>query len=435
MTAIATSAFRLENLTNFISNVSVDSYYMMIGRPKSWTNENSPDTPYDNYNSNYLSGWDDMLAAKRITGGDISYGIRRVDWTSGTVYAMYDDRVSPVNLTTDGYSNLFDSKFYVFTDDFNVYKCISNNGGATSSVKPTGMGATVLTTADGYKWKFIYSLTGPDFQKFATDNYLPVKYSTTAPAVSGKIDFISVDATGSGYTSPTVQIIGDGVGAVATLVIGGGGAITGVNISSGGSGYTRARCVITGANTTPATLRVIIPPMGGHGADPKAEFGAYFGLISTQFRYDESGKFPIVNDYRRIGIVVKPFLYGTNTQATATQLSACQKMILDVGVVGTFVPDEIITGGTSGKTGYVVSYDSVNRIVTFIQSVSEVIGAFTVGETVTGSTSSAIGVISTGGLVTSDLEYGSGSFIYIEQRRPINRALDQIEAVVLAIKF
>ena len=33
-------------------------------------------------------------------------------------------------LQTSGVTTLFDSTFYVMTDDFNVYKCLDNNGNA-----------------------------------------------------------------------------------------------------------------------------------------------------------------------------------------------------------------------------------------------------------------------------------------------------------------
>lgn len=434
MTAIATSSFRLSNVNNFIADLSVSSYYAFIGRPMSWINDNSPDTPYDNYDSNYLSGWSDIMALKHINSSDVVPGIERYNWVSGTFYAMYDDKISPTNLTVDGFNNLFNSKFYVLTSDSNVYKCINNNGAIASTIMPTGIGSSMITTADGYVWKFMYTVSAPDFQKFATDQHIGIKYSSTSPATSGKIDVISITSGGTGYTSPTVQILGDGTGATATLTVG-AGVITAVTITNGGSGYTRARCVITGTHTAAATLRVIIPPIGGHGADPKSELGAFYSLVSVQFRYDEFGKFPVANDYRRIGIIKNPYLYGTTTVATAQQLNATKSLTLSSGVTGTFVPDEIITGGSSSKTGYVVSYDATSRIISYIQTVNELIGGFTIGETITGGTSSASGVLATSGYTPPDVAYGSGSVIYIEHRRPINRAIDQIESLVLAIKF
>ena len=65
------------------------------------------------------------------------------------------------------------------TDDYNVYKCLPNNDttsggivGTTSIVKPTGTGTSIISTADGYKWKFMYQISRS--LKFVTPNYIPV---------------------------------------------------------------------------------------------------------------------------------------------------------------------------------------------------------------------------------------------------------------------
>ena len=51
---------------------------------------------------------------------------------------------------------LFDSSFYVMTGARNVYKCLDNNGNSASTDEPTGTSTTVITTSDGYKWKYMY---------------------------------------------------------------------------------------------------------------------------------------------------------------------------------------------------------------------------------------------------------------------------------------
>lgn len=53
---------------------------------------------------------------------------------------------------------LENTKFYVVTDDFNVYKCLDNNNGALSTVKPTGTPVEAIKTSDGYVWKFLYNV-------------------------------------------------------------------------------------------------------------------------------------------------------------------------------------------------------------------------------------------------------------------------------------
>ena len=61
--------------------------------------------------------------------------------------------------SNSGATTLFDSNFYVLSSARNVYKCLDNNGGATSTDEPTGVSTSVITTTDSYKWKFIYTLS------------------------------------------------------------------------------------------------------------------------------------------------------------------------------------------------------------------------------------------------------------------------------------
>ena len=45
---------------------------------------------------------------------------------------------------------------------------------STSTTKPTGTGTAIISTADGYKWKFMYQISASDALKFVTPNYIPV---------------------------------------------------------------------------------------------------------------------------------------------------------------------------------------------------------------------------------------------------------------------
>ena len=56
--------------------------------------------------------------------------------------------------------NLYDANFYVMNSERNVYKCLDNNNNDSgSTVEPTGTDTIVLSTADGYKWKYMYTLS------------------------------------------------------------------------------------------------------------------------------------------------------------------------------------------------------------------------------------------------------------------------------------
>jgi hypothetical protein len=149
---------------------------------------------------------------------------------------------------------------------------------------------------------------------------------------------------------------------------------------------------------------------------------------------DGSGDFPVSNDYRRIGLVRDPYNFGTSVVATSVTMSATKSITLAAaGLSGTFVTDETITGGTSGASAKVIDYDSTNRILRYYQDINTGFVAIQAAETVTGGSSSASGTVDT--LNNPEVEPDSGDIMYVEHRRPINRASDQIEDIKLVVEF
>ena len=59
--------------------------------------------------------------------------------------------------------------------------------------------------------------------------------------------------------------------------------------------------------------------------------------------------------------------------------------------------------------------------------------AFTSGETVTGASSGASATI--GGLANPEAQHYTGEVIYVDQRKAITRASDQVESVHLVVEF
>ena len=188
-----------------------------------------------------------MVALKKVSSADVTHTISRENWTSGTTYDEYDHTIS-TSTTSSGTSatNLYDSKYYVITDEFHVYKCIrtgrdSNGDTVASTVKPTGTSATLLVeTADtgaqsgrGYIWKYMYTVSTVDTIKFVTTDFIPVKtigaqtelggtaddgssqWDVENNAIDGGILHVKVTNGGAGYTHnasgyTSVAIDGDG---------------------------------------------------------------------------------------------------------------------------------------------------------------------------------------------------------------------------------
>ena len=478
MAAIITEKFRLHNAKEFKQSAteSGNAMYMFIGRPLSWTDDSNPPTPVDSLNDEY-DAYANMTALKKVSATDVSHAIIRRDWTSGTVYDEYRHNYTSSNTANSGASTLWASTFYVVTSDYHVYKVISNNNGANSTVMPTGTSTNILTTADGYKWKFMYSISASDVIKFVTSDFIPVKtigakagvegdvgglgvaasddnsaqWDVENGATDGTIEHARVTAGGSSYGANgtyNVAVSGDGTSGQLQVTVS-SGAITAVTVNAVGSGYSVVSIdnsllrTATSSSGTGASFDVIVSPKNGHGSDAVEELGGNYVIVNSRLEYAEgSGDFPTDNDFRQIGLIVNPTNAGGNTLSSATTLSALNRITLATGATMPAVDDTIanassITSGTA--TGKVVSVDSTNRYVYYLPSVDSV-GNFNsfansngvfVGSTQKGT------ILASGGVSSAypEVQRNSGDIVYLENRGAVARAADQIEDIKLIIEM
>ena len=106
---------------------------------------------------------------------------------------------------------LENARFYVMTDEYNVYKCLDNNNNATSVNKPIGTQVLPIQLADGYVWKYMYNVPIALRTKFLTDAYMPVITALTQQFYSaGGIEAVNIENIGTDYTSATIIVSGDG---------------------------------------------------------------------------------------------------------------------------------------------------------------------------------------------------------------------------------
>ena len=478
MAAIITEKFRLHNAKEFKQSAteSGNAMYMFIGRPLSWPDDSNPPTPVDSLNDEY-DAYANMTALKKVSATDVSHAIIRRDWTSGTKYDEYRHNYTSSNTSTSGASTLWASTFYVVTSDYNVYKVISNNNGANSTVMPTGTSTNILQTADGYRWKYMYSISASDVIKFVTSDFIPVKtigakaavegdvgglgtaatddntaqWDVENAAVDGTIEHARVTAGGSSYGSDgnyNVAISGDGASGQLQVTVS-SGAITAVSVNAVGSGYSVASIdnsvlrTATSSSGSGAAFDVIISPKNGHGSDPVEELGGNYVIVNSRLEYAEgSGDFPTDNDFRQIGLITNPTNKGGNTLSSATTLSALNRITLQSGATMPAVDDTIasassITSGTA--TGKVVSVDSTNRFVFYLPSVDSVgnFNDFANGNGVFVGSSQKGTILSSGGVSAAypEVQRNSGDIVYLENRGAVARAADQIEDIKLIIEM
>lgn len=226
-----------------------DYFYVFLSRPTEWVNEPTPPTPVDSRLDD-SSVKRNILGVKKVNPSDVTLMSRRIDWETDTIYAQYNDDV-----------DMSEEDFYVFnSDNYRIYKCLSNNNGNPSTVKPSFSEVGPKTLSDGYVWQLLYEVPAADRVKFLTADYIPVKFYGTSTRFdhNGTISEIILDAQGSGYTStPTVLIVGDGVGAEATATTS-TGLVTELTLTNGGSGYSFAFVLILGGGGSGASGSVTI---------------------------------------------------------------------------------------------------------------------------------------------------------------------------------
>lgn len=453
--------------------------------------------------------YDEMIAFKRINAANARHVVRRVNWATGVKYDMWRPDYTSQNQTATGQSSLAssDSKYAVLnTTSYEVFTCIFNG---TSSTNLTGVNSTYVpsttpvsgegTFANGiytepsgaYVWKFMYTIPTDDVIKFLSSDFMPVVLNSTVQsgAVDGAIGAVILRDPGASLpTSATLYaaILGDGTGGKVAITTNGSGAITGATVNAAGSGYTYGNVILkngflytnqtlTTLATVGATARgaveVVIPPQGGYGADPVMELNSKRIMTNIRLTFSEgSGDFPVDNDFRRIGILQDPLVFGSTNFFSSDTGSALYATKI-TSASGNYIADEEITQTISGvvSKGKVVSWtldtgSTTAGTLKYIQipevhTHNGVVVPFkaTASNPIIGATSGISGTVqiaftgallgatfatgvdpvnpANGGLANPEVGFNSGELIYIENRRLITRAPDQIEDIKLVIEF
>ena len=235
MAAIITSNFRTVNASHFKEQIEGSSVYVAIGKSDVWslttsdTTDTTPFVPSDNLDQ-LGEARANLIGMKKIVPADIAHVVPRHTWTSGNSYYAWDSDDA----------SIFDKAFYIVTSEFKVYKCIVAGGGA-SSIQPTQTLTSPTAESDGYTWKYMYTISVADAEKFLTNSYMPVKTvslsasavvavasTTTTIILTETVSGIHVGMTVSGTnvgSSKTVSAIN---GSVLTLSGAPSGSVSGI---------------------------------------------------------------------------------------------------------------------------------------------------------------------------------------------------------------
>ncbi len=445
MTAIITDPFRRSIIQNLFDNVadSAQHYYVSIGKSEDWDSADTTPLPIHSPRDERNA----RLAFQSIKSAeDTSFVVPRNNWNSGTIYTGYDDNVAGYPL----------APYYVLTEDNQVYICLqsSKNAEGTSSsstVKPTGTDTKPFTTADGYVWKFLYTVSAINASKYLASNYFPVKLIDSAggsdpvldiqqfgiqnAAVGGQVSSVKVITGGTGYSSvPTISILGNGGAALATATVYSGSIVKiemNNDSSAFGSGFDYADIIISGGSpTTAATARAVISPKLGYGKDPRIDLKSTAIMFNTKPSGEEGGDFVVDNDYRQVTILKNPKIPTTDSDFIALTGGALKS--LQFGTINlNFSPDKTIAGGTSGATAFVDKFDS--DTLYYHQTEETGFTQFISGETVTETNGAGDG--DSASLFGPEVNPFSGDILYIENRAAVDRSASQTEDIKIIIQI
>ena len=454
MPAIITDSFKKELISKIRSDIidSASNFYVAVGRSADWDSADTAPVPL-NTTREIRNSDIQAIAVKKVEAS--SFVVPRYTWSLGAIYSSYNDNTAghPTN------------SYYVITDANAVYICIQQGRNAagqsvTSTVKPTGTSTNAFQTADGYIWKFLYSIGALRASQFLAANFMPVtqfdgfdsddtadqveQVGIQSAAIQKEITGYTVVSGGTGYTTvPTITVIGDGTGAKGVASIQ-GGTITKVDLvdSSGlftlGAGYNKAHVEVSGGSGTGADIRPIFGPVLGLGADPRDDLRSTALMFQASPDGEEGSTWVTGNDFRQVMLVKNPTIADSAasvTPFTATTGNALHRLKFN-SKGAEFTADNTMLGATSGAKAYVVKTDSDE--VWYVQNEDTLFTQFTAGESVSETNGGGVGVLNatdSDAFVSPDVEVSNGQTLYIDNRAAITRSNDQSEDIKIIIQL
>ena len=445
MSSITTTNFSTLIAQQFINllDISANSYlpssrraylFVTIGKQTSWPDDETPPTP-GQATRDLIAFSDRAIIAKRLALDSVSFVVPRHNWVSGVIYSRYGCTVCPIG-----------TPYYILNSKDQVFKCLDNNDEAESTDEPqlflsaTSLEEPYFLTADGYKWKYLYTISSDQKQKFLNDEWMPVVYNrfVRAAAINRAIDIIRITNSGNNYvdgpTQPIITIVGDGRNAAlrANVI---NGQVSDIIIQNRGQDYTKANLIFTdieGGIGTGASANVVLSPQNGHGYDPVEELYANTVMFNVDFEESENGVFPTENEFREVSVLYNPTIYDSNTLASGSLYKFYSQIFVSPGI-GDFNNDEIIIQGDTLAdatfTAEVISFDENTNII----NVNNLNGTFRSNQPIKGLTSGAIRV----GInkVPPTIQLYSGKTLFVTNKVPVVRDPDQTERIRFILSF
>lgn len=239
---------------------------------------------------------------------------------------------------------------HIRVDDIGAGYTAVHTGAITDVVSNTQVRIqSTAASADGtYKDSAFFISAGPGAGSIATiTNYFSnssgryVEFNKSLPT-------LTINSTYD--ISPTVQIDGDGLGAVARSIIV-NGAVAGVKLLDEGEGYSRATATIVAnsAYGSQATISPIISPPAGQTAQAEIELFARHLLIAVTFDGSEIATIPTVSTFCTVGLM-QNVKTAANTEVVYSSNTFSNMAVLDtIQVNGNYIRGDIVNAADASN--------------------------------------------------------------------------------------
>ena len=186
--------------------------------------------------------------------------------------------------------------------------------------------------------------------------------------------------------APSVQVTGDGTGCLAYAVTT-GSHISRIEIVNGGSDYTTAAATVLPipSSGTECKIHAVLSPGSGHGYNPVEELGGYYVMTAVKLNYGEP-------DTRTTGDVD----FTETVFPVAPSDNPVFRQIVIVADPKDTSTSRIATNSTYRGPSHPRYADGNNKF---------------------------------------DINAGTGKILYVENRQPVSRAVDQIEDIKVVFEF
>lgn len=470
-------------------------YFIGIGKSDSWDNDasNNPETD-QNFSTPLPNGsvieskeiLDNLIGAIAIQPANAYNVIPRIDWVANRRYKRWNENdptmfdVSTVGANTyyPCYA-IYEDKIYVCLDNDSNDSYVSNGQyvPGLSQYFPEGDSTSAANrapsdpSADGYSWVYVADLSPSS--EFNTDQFVSISSTATGTATEA--------TTASGGIVYGFEIVNPGTGVTGTgfkLLLSddtmetpvemdltatiSGGAIIGIKFDESvhGSqataisltnGTARASIVHTGTSTTAAVIRPLVSPRNGFGFNPLKDLPAFYAGLAVNYNGNVGGELPTSVSYRQISLLRDPTRNDDDSPDPSGDGSYTEPEVYNAlrrfEVSGT--PDlssisqgDIITDtstglAVTGAKAFVDYVDDTNDYIYFHQNESASINQqdFTTADGV--NSKITIGATEYTVTAVTDPEFTprTGEVVFLENRKPIQRAASQEEEIKLVIQF